>query len=527
MKLKFKLIPLTALATAAAVATPLAVSSCAKQNETFDLTHGYIPEIEQYSGNSVLSQYQATAAYVQFAKENPEALIKDLAYGAANQWQEIFSRFGRGSKGQTYNLTANQISFSATQPTFGTAKVQFAGEEPLDYPTISFTTTQKIDCKLTYKPSLQLQATLSAEYDYQFDIVTEYKDVVFFACPFNPVRKMVGSPFTEEDIDPTGRTWYISFLDGSMSPEAIIANSNPWSINASTTAVAHVIAKDTAGNVITDTTDTTKVSTVINSIISLRNVFEQEYQFLSTVFQMSQSSSPEALTKWRQYYDAGMMLWGATLNHKSYYLDSMYHAPSIVNKAGKKSKFSMMESYMPLCNSDPIAPGEAEEISLDDGLEYILSRYTAQDKTVDIGNVSLILDNPIYLPKAELTMGETPKFIQIGEVGTTEYPILVWPQDWKQGDDIPPVELPAKLVAKDESGAYVPSPYTAEEIERYGEITDEAGKYSMDFKVNKKQLTIEIPVYEQIEDGWKLIDTITSIIDIRTNVAKLLFDINA
>lgn len=533
MKLKTKLIPLTALATAAAVATPLAVSSCAKQDKTYDITHGFIPGFNQYSENVILSQYQATAEYVKFAKENPELFIQDLAYGAFYNWQEIFGRFSSTQKlGTQITMSVDLIDFTATTPTFGTSRVQFSGETPLDYPTVSFTSKQTVAFKMKLIPQVSPHALVTdivneTEYEFKLDITTEYKDVIFFACPFNPAYKMDGAP--EEMYDPTGRTWYISFLDGSSVPEAMMGNSNPWSISASANSYSHQTTKDPrTGQVRTETANESTVSVVLDSIMKLVEMYRLVDNFMGIVQDLAKGDS-EMISEWLRYYDGGMMMWGSMLNFKSYYLDATYHSPVIENIT--KGGMLGSETYAPLSNNELIVPEDEPttcEFDLGRGLQFVPSRYVNADKKVDIGNVKLILDEPIrlsqsYINSQQILDAAPVRVVQIGDDSTNEYDIIDW-TGWEEEDPII-INIPAKLVVKDDSGEYVDAPFTAEEVSKYG-IDDGEGYYYFDFKLNKKQLNIQIPVYEQTAEGdWNLISTIDSIIDLRTPTVRLWYHI--
>lgn len=250
MKLKSKLIPILTVASAATIATPLILTSCAKTLAMDDLllsdtaakpTFSPIQNQDPFETNS-----EATEKYIEFIKEDPSRWVQDAKWGIYQNWMSFFDWANYGDTVGKWELgfyDAKLLTLEAgvSEPTFDKVNIAKPSSRDVEYNTISFKMKVHVVAMVN-----TIDPTTAGTYitrKIETTVETEYKDMIFFAYPASTDVKGYPVYAGEEANDrrvPTGnpdsiRTgWFITISDNSEDQEKYkYYTSKDWGIKYS------------------------------------------------------------------------------------------------------------------------------------------------------------------------------------------------------------------------------------------------------------------------------------------------------
>lgn len=204
MKKINKLLTLFVATGGAALAAPMALTSCASQITMFDVKDGFKPTIKP-APRTRENPTTATQLYIDTVTKSPYIFVSDMIYGISQAWNSVLNQSG---------YKVNTFKIGVSDPTFGETLVWTMNEPDTIFPTISFSYKIQLDYTVsTNSPSTQSKQSKHV----QFDLDVNYNNVIFYAS---------------EQLE-NGR-WCIGMFDNSINREESIwpyeHSINPWSI---------------------------------------------------------------------------------------------------------------------------------------------------------------------------------------------------------------------------------------------------------------------------------------------------------
>lgn len=292
MKLRNKLIPLTGIAAVAAVATPLALTSCNKSDiQMVDITKGYVPTIEPHVGDFLGTQ-KTNQEYFGGIKSNGDIFTQDYIYGKWLTWQSYISKAKQLST--PTNIKINSLKTGISTPVFGSVDIAYPGEPSLTYPTISVSFKTEADFDIEVNNTSKFTKT-----NHVISCTVTYDNMPFYAH--------VGATNTHKATNAIVGYWNPTIP--YMADEAYVYNYNlsDWAIKydyKQTTKIREV----NKGQAATEAEYTNNKSDVINTPAGMYETFTSSSSTDSTYLQT-----------------------GLTLDYPSYYLSDIVQAPELTS----------------------------------------------------------------------------------------------------------------------------------------------------------------------------------------------------